>query len=101
MMSEKINPEAESYELLQKYGESIQKYLKDSVNWKKTPGIEFVIKEAADETQKIVDQSQSVIIDSLKYDEKTNVFNFNIGRAKISIEGEAADMIKQGYKSEK
>ena len=95
------NPEAESYELLQKYGDSIQNYLKDSMSWKKIPGADFTLKESGDEIQKLIDSSQDVIIDSLKYDEKANIFNFNVGRAKISIEGEAADIIKQGYKSEK
>lgn len=100
-MSEIKNPEAESYELLQKYGDSIQDYLKDWVVGKKLPTILFELKESKDETQKMTDQLQNVIINSLEYNEKENVFSFKVGREKVFIAGEAADMIKQGYKSER
>ena len=101
MMSEIKNPEAESYELLQKYGESIQDYLKDWAVGKNLPAITAEFKESKDETQKIVDQLQNVIINSLKYDEKENAFSFKVGRESFFMGGEAADMIKQGYKSER
>ncbi|HNU96052.1 MAG TPA: hypothetical protein PKH95_01430 [Candidatus Magasanikbacteria bacterium] len=101
MMSEIKNPEAESYELLQKYGESIQDYLKDWAVGKKIPNIDCSFRNPKDEASKVVDQLQNVILHSLEYDEKENVFGVKVGEARFFLKGDAADMIKQGYKSER
>ncbi len=98
-MSEIKNLEAESYDLLQKYGESIQNYLKDYFGGKKLPEIDFSFRNK-DEMPKLKDQQQTVIIHSLDYNEKENIFSFKVGQARFFLKGEAADLIKQGYKSE-
>ncbi len=98
-----FNPEAEmekeSYELLQKYGDSIQDFLKDWAGGKELPAVTFSTRNK-DEFEKVSDQKQNVIIHSLKYDEKENMFSFKVGQARFFLKGESADFIKQGYKSE-
>jgi hypothetical protein len=100
-MSETFNPEKESYELLQKYGESIQDFIKDWSDGKELPSPEAFSFRNKDEAPKVMDKQQNVIIHSLKYDEKENVFSFKVGQARFFLKGESADLIKQGYRSEK
>lgn len=98
-MSETFNPEKESYELLQKYGESIQDFIKDWANEKDLPKIDFSFRNK-DELPKIKDKNQTFLVHSLQYNEKENMFSFKVGQAKFFLKGESADFIKQGYKSE-
>jgi len=100
MSKEQYHPEQESYELLKKYGESLQSILKDFFSGKKDfAGITFTFRNK-DEWPKIADPQQEVIIHSLTFDETNNIFNFKVGNAGFSFTGEAADLVKQGYKSE-
>lgn len=101
MEFEQHNQEQESYELLQKYGESIQDILKDYFGGKKDfQGIVFSFRNK-DEQLKVSDPDQEVIIHSLVFDKEKNIFNFKVGSARFSLTGEAVDLVKQGYKSEK